>query len=325
MVLLKRRLKLLKSVGMLCLGAVLMNTMQLVKDSFKPNDNVMRDFDLYQENEGQALVEIDETKDRCSPAKGKMPLDLKYPPKMYGGIRPGGLWTPNCTHGLREKVAVLVPYRDRKENLKIFLNHMHPFLQHQQIDYGVYIIEQGNTKNFNRGKLFNVGVVEVLKLEPDVNCFILHDIDKLPETLDNVYTCKDSPKHLMGKQHNLDEDTYTSGIHYHGYFGGVTAVSKLHYYMANGFSNNYWGWGKEDDEFWLRMQVKRINIHYSYDSDNAEYVILPHQNDTIKHSQDVPQFRILEKTLSLNGINTLQYTMRKIIKEPLFTRFDVWI
>ena len=40
------------------------------------------------------------------------------------------------------QVAIIVPYRNRSEQLKIFLRHMHPFLQRQQLSYQIFIIEQ---------------------------------------------------------------------------------------------------------------------------------------------------------------------------------------
>ena len=56
-------------------------------------------------------------------------------------IESGGQWRPsNCR--ARHKVALIVPYRDRESHLRIFLNHIHPFLQHQQLDYGIYLVEQ---------------------------------------------------------------------------------------------------------------------------------------------------------------------------------------
>ena len=53
----------------------------------------------------------------------------------------GGRWTPtNCS--ANHRVAILVPYRDRDAHLKIFLAHMHPFLQRQLLEYTIYVVEQ---------------------------------------------------------------------------------------------------------------------------------------------------------------------------------------
>ena len=58
-------------------------------------------------------------------------------PELYTG----GSWRPkDCV--ARNRVAVLVPYRDRPEHLRIFLNNMHSYFQKQQLDYRIYIIEQ---------------------------------------------------------------------------------------------------------------------------------------------------------------------------------------
>ena len=42
----------------------------------------------------------------------------------------------------RQKVAVIIPYRDRVAMLKVILRHLHPLLQRQQAHYGIYVIEQ---------------------------------------------------------------------------------------------------------------------------------------------------------------------------------------
>lgn len=78
--------------------------------------------------------------------KGRLQLDLK--PLGYEELDikyeksniTGGHWKPlNCL--ARYKVALVVPYRNRDEQLRIFLNHMHPYLQRQLIDYSIYIVE----------------------------------------------------------------------------------------------------------------------------------------------------------------------------------------
>jgi hypothetical protein len=68
-------------------------------------------------------------------------------------LRLGGRWSPEkCLS--RYKVAIVVPYRDRLENLELFLMHMHPFLKKQQLEYGIYLVEPLANLTFNRGKLF---------------------------------------------------------------------------------------------------------------------------------------------------------------------------
>ena len=52
-----------------------------------------------------------------------------------------GFWTPrHCI--ARERVALIVPFRDREQHLRIFLNVLHPLLQRQQIEYTIFLVEQ---------------------------------------------------------------------------------------------------------------------------------------------------------------------------------------
>ena len=48
---------------------------------------------------------------------------------------------------------------------------------------------------FNRGMLLNVGAVEAAGLRP-LDCFVLHDVDLIPENDRNLYTCPDQPRHM---------------------------------------------------------------------------------------------------------------------------------
>ena len=57
-------------------------------------------------------------------------------------------------------VVIIVPYRDRPDHLRRFLQLMHPFLQSQKLDYKMVVVEQAPGKEFNRAKLFNVGFLE---------------------------------------------------------------------------------------------------------------------------------------------------------------------
>nr|XP_033799336.1 beta-1,4-galactosyltransferase 4 isoform X4 [Geotrypetes seraphini] len=148
-----------------------------------------------------------------------------------------------------QRVAILIPYRNREKHLLYLLKHLHPFLQRQQLDYAIYIIHQAGNGRFNRGKLLNVGYLEALK-EEKWDCFIFHDVDLLPENDFNVYLCDNEPKHLV-----VGRNVTGYRLRYQGYFGGVTAMTGDQFDKVNGFSNNYWGWGGEDDD--LRVSLDR--------------------------------------------------------------------
>ena len=57
------------------------------------------------------------------------------------GILPGGQWKPLNCHPLFN-VAIILPYRNRQTQLTIFMNYIHPFLQAQNLDYRIFVIEQ---------------------------------------------------------------------------------------------------------------------------------------------------------------------------------------
>jgi hypothetical protein len=96
-----------------------------------------------------------------------------------------------------KKIAIIIPYRDRLDNLKIFLNNMHLYWTKQKINYGVYLIEPAESLKFNRGLLMNIGFREALKDVQKLaggrseffDCFIFHDVDMIPEDLRVPYTC----------------------------------------------------------------------------------------------------------------------------------------
>ena len=78
----------------------------------------------------------------------------------------------------KQNVAFIIPYRDRLNNLLIFLNNMHVYLTNQKITYGFFLVEPKIDLNFNRGILMNIGYLEAIKLGKENNltwdCFIFH-------------------------------------------------------------------------------------------------------------------------------------------------------
>lgn len=54
--------------------------------------------------------------------------------------RGGRYQPPNCE--ARHRTAIIIPHRNREHHLKFLLYYLHPFLQRQQLNYGIYVIHQ---------------------------------------------------------------------------------------------------------------------------------------------------------------------------------------
>lgn len=73
---------------------------------------------------------------------------------------------------------------------------MHQFLADQHANFGIYLVEPAAHLQFNRALLLNIGYTEAKK-ERNWNCYIFHDIDLLPESNQNIYSCdKSYPKQM---------------------------------------------------------------------------------------------------------------------------------
>ena len=92
-----------------------------------------------------------------------------------------------------ERVAIIVPYRNRSVNLRLFLLYMHQFLSKQNISYGIFLVEPLKYLKFNRALLINAGFIQSLREDQRWTCFIFHDVDMLPESEHNFYRC--NPNH----------------------------------------------------------------------------------------------------------------------------------
>lgn len=63
-------------------------------------------------------------------------VQKKNPLVVSGGrYRP-----PDCE--ARHRTAIIIPHRHREHHLKFLLYYLHPFLQRQQLSYGIYVIHQ---------------------------------------------------------------------------------------------------------------------------------------------------------------------------------------
>ena len=154
-----------------------------------------------------------------------------------------------------KKIAIIVPYRDRREQLDTFVPHMIEFFKNKDVEYEIIIVEQTDDKPFNYGKICNIGF-SLLKDNFDYFCF--HDIDMLPVSDDcdyNYIHIGGYPVHMATRV-----SAHKFKLPYLEYMGGVVMFSKEDFEKINGFSNEYWGWGFADLDLLHRCRINEIEL-----------------------------------------------------------------
>ena len=162
-----------------------------------------------------------------------------------------------------KKVALIVPFREEKlktdeisekrtKELAKFTEYMTNYFKDVP-SVKIFVIEQSDDgERFNRGKLLNIGFMKAK--EEGFNIFVFHDVDLLPShELKPFYLEKtDSPIHIA----HVWKDRYSNNK----YFGGVVSFSEKTFETINGFPNNFWGWGGEDDALYHRTKINKYSI-----------------------------------------------------------------
>lgn len=219
----------------------------------------------------------------------------------------GGEWQPSDCRP-RYLVAIVVPYRNREEHLNVFLRNIHPFLQKQNIHYKIYVVEQADKRDFNRGMLLNIGFIEARKEKP-YPCFIFHDVDLIPLNLNNIYACTKLPRHMASSV-----DKYRFKPPYDRYFGGVLSILSHQFQAVNGFSNSFYGWGGEDDDFFFRVRHAGLGLS-RFPRHIARY-------QSLEHKEAKPSDGRYERldagygAYAENGLNSLHFQIKATIDNP---------
>lgn len=209
------------------------------------------------------------------------------------------------------KLAIVVPYRNREDHLKKFVPHMRAFLKDKNIDYQILFVEQDDDEPFNRAKLLNIGF-DILKNDAEYFCF--HDIDMLPVSKECDYSFKTGVVRLS---HYVSQFNFKPRPK--GELGGVILIDKKSFVDANGYSNNYKGWGVEDNDFSERCQLSGIPFGESRGrfmslghSPNGDTGGQPPSVETIKNREYYRSVTGTER-MSDNGLSDLKYSITKKI------------
>ncbi len=208
------------------------------------------------------------------------------------------------------RLAVIVPYRNRSNELELFIPHMNSFLNSQSIEHIFIIVNQVDRHRFNRAALINIGFIESRLI---ADYIVMHDIDLLPLNIRELY-------------HPI--------YHYPTYVGGILIIASKDFERINGMSPLYWGWGREDDNFYVRMTLAGMIIqrpsNLSTNYNNTFQHIHDrgvHKRDYAKYGKQKEEGRKIHREM---GWNTTKYKimnkeMKKTNEGIEYLMFDVEI
>ena len=224
--------------------------------------------------------------------------------------------TNGCIVEKRRKIAFIMPFRDNGSNVRTsqffwLINTYIPIFIKQKADVQFFVINQGGHPDvpFNRAKLFNAGF-QIAK-KGDFDCFFFSDIDLMAMDDRVPLKCIDTPRHYSAW---LDSQNFK--IAYKLIFGGTVAFTPEAFKDVNGFSNQFWGWGGEDDEMAVRVRNK-FKTFARTDSETAHFHRLFHPRENgnspatrILKTSDGAIFKHIKcsaKRSPYDGLNTVDF------------------
>lgn len=180
---------------------------------------------------------------------------------------------------MSHKLGICIPYRNRFEHLQKLTQSLGEYLTKRGIDHKFYVGHQVDDKLFNRGLMKNVAAKHAF----DDGCDYIawHDVDMVPYSEDCDYSYpEDHPVHIATKL-----SKYDFKLNYEQYFGGVILFTREQAERINGYSNDYWDWGMEDDDLFYRCHFEgysdcRVYKKYKKKSfaifdGNSSYIEIP--------------------------------------------------
>jgi hypothetical protein len=224
------------------------------------------------------------------------------------------------------KLGVCVPYRNREAHLHEFIPKVSKYLKDQGIDFHMYFAHQTDDKLFNRGATKNIAAKHAF--EDGCDYIVWHDIDMIPEEeggCDYSYPT-DAPRHIATQISQMDYQ-----LKYHEYFGGAVLFTKEQVEATNGYSNNYWDWGMEDDDLFWRCYKEGLTNN-TYLAEVNDQIILKFNGKTSKvkipyqerfrgitrTSHSISVLVNAEQQLDKNDIFLLGSSERKYVEYPIF-------
>ena len=220
-----------------------------------------------------------------------------------------------------KKLSIVIPFRDRDDHLNKLAPHLKAFTLNNGVRADIFVIEQYDDKPFNKGKLLNIGF-DLTAKEYDYFCF--HDVDLVPVNSDCDYSYLTGVAKLS---YYVRQFIFIPRPEFE--FGGVIVIDKESYRDVNGYSNEYWGWGLEDDDFGERCRTRNIPLVVK----KGRYISLYHKpnGDTnggptsIFTRDNRDHFNKIKNTSKFfdSGLSDLKYKKIKEENNKFYTKIKV--
>jgi hypothetical protein len=246
----------------------------------------------------------------------------------------------------KKRVALITIFRDngdgeRLREKNIFVELMSAIMV-KYCDFKIYIIEQSDDgEKFNIGKLKNIGF-HIANKDSDFDNYIFSDIDTLPDydLMEYFFIKMKYPISLAIRGTRYESKKKNNSVE-KLFLGGLVGFDSKVFTKINGYPNNFWGWGGEDDSLIIRLLKCGITKVY-YPKKGS---IIDIEEEKMKRIGLSNKLKIIDKEeikyeklytdMELwkeNGLNNLEYKIleRKeiekniyIIKVDLMSKSDI--
>ena len=235
-----------------------------------------------------------------------------------------------------KRIALLVCYREQQQQnrgkqLEFFIQ----FWKNRNVD--IYVCQQTEGTPFNRGLLFNVGITLIKDSKKVYDSYILSDVDMLPAkngvvdeiSIQYYYAKPTNPIHISSINILKDYNGTVIYKNYKSFLGGVIAFSLEDFSKINGFPNNFWGHGGEDDSLSFRCALNYVEVFSAMNGSiwetehiKAKEMVKMGFNDYSNHNKWEDLIKDYNKW-STNGLNDCMSYVDNvgITDELILTRF----
>ena len=219
----------------------------------------------------------------------------------------------------KKNISIITIFRNnatgtREKEKNIFLKIM-PILLEKYCNFKIYIIEQSDDgEQFNIGKLKNIGF-EISSKDENFDNYIFSDIDTIPdyELMEYFFIKMKYPISLACRgtryaKRNLKINKI--------FLGALLGFDPLIFKKINGYPNNFWGWGGEDDSLMVRLIKNNIKkVYYPkkgsiIDTEEINFKQINVLNKLENTEKDQAKFEKLYYDMNnykKNGLSNLEY------------------